>query len=222
MTPSGLSELSLASRIEHTALSATATAEAIERLCDEAISEGFFGVCVNPVHVALCVVRLAGSPVRVVTVVGFPLGMMLPESKAFETHAAVAHGAHEIDMVLRVDALKAGDDATVVADIAAVVAAAEAHPVKVILETGHLDDAEITRACRLTIEGGAQLAKTSTGFGPRGASVQDINLMRAALGPVFGIKASGGIRTRAQAEALVAAGADRLGTSSGIAIVRGA
>ncbi len=216
----------LAARIEHTMLSATAPVAEIERLCDEAIREGFFGVCVHPVHVGRCAARLAAqpisTPVRVVTVVGFPLGMMLSESKAFETAHAVTQGAHEIDMVLRIDALKAGDDATVVADIAAVVAAAEAHPVKVILETGHLDPAEITRACRLAIDAGAQLVKTSTGFGPRGASVDDIVLMRSAVGLGFGIKASGGIRTRAQAEALVAAGADRLGTSSGIAIVRGA
>lgn len=212
----------IAQRIEHTALAATTTLAAIEQLCLEAVSEGFFGVCVHPIHVARCVAALAGTPQRVVTVVGFPLGTVLTESKAAETRKVVELGAHEIDMVIRVDALLADDHALVLADLRAVVEAAAGRPVKVILETGFLTSVQITQACRLSVEAGAAFVKTSTGFGPRGASVEDVILMRAAVGQGAGVKASGGIRTRESAQALVAAGADRLGTSAGIAITRGA
>lgn len=212
----------LASCIEHTLLSSTARADAIERLCEEAATEGFVGVCVHPVHVPRCVARLSATSCSVITVVGFPLGLSTSASKAFETAEAVAQGAREIDMVLRVDALQQGDEATVVADVRAVVAAAAGCAVKVILETGFLSAEEIGRACNLCVDAGARFVKTSTGFGPRGASVEDVRLMRAAVGHAVGIKASGGIRTREQAMALLAAGANRLGTSSGVAIVRGA
>lgn len=212
----------LATLIEHTALSPIVTLAAIDQLCTEAVAEGFFGVCVHPVHIARCVAALRGTSRAVVTVVGFPLGMSLTETKASETRWVVSLGAHEVDMVVRVDAIKLGDDRVVVADVRAVVEAASGSPVKVILETGLLTDAEITRACRLAVDAGAQFVKTSTGFGPRGATVEDVRLMRAAVGSAAGVKASGGIRARAQAEALVLAGADRLGTSAGVAIVRGA
>jgi len=215
-------DLALAIRIEHTALAATVRLEGIDQLCAEAVTEGFFGVCVQPIHVARCVAALAGTPQAVVTVVGFPLGMTLSESKAFEARAAVALGAAEIDMVIRVDALQRGDDSVVVSDIRAVVDASDGRVVKAILETGLLSPAEITRACRLAVDAGAHFVKTSTGFGPRGASVEDVALMRAAVGRDAGVKASGGVRTRAQAEAMVAAGADRLGTSAGVVILRGA
>jgi len=211
----------LAASIEHTLLTSTASVESIERLCEEATAESFLGVCVHPVHVPRCVARLSMSPCAVITVVGFPLGLSTSESKAFETAAAVAQGAREVDMVLRVDALKQGDARTVVADVSAVVAAAGACAVKVILETGLLTADEIGLACSLCAEAGARFVKTSTGFGPRGASVEDVRLMRAAVGEEMGIKASGGIRTREQALALLAAGADRIGTSNGVAIVRG-
>lgn len=212
----------LAASIEHTLLTSTASVESIERLCEEAIAEAFLGVCVHPVHVPRCVARLSTSPCAVVTVVGFPLGLSTSESKAFEARAAATQGAREVDMVLRVDALKQGDQATVVADVQAVVAAAGPCAVKVILETGLLTAEEIGLACRLCVDAGARFVKTSTGFGPRGASVEDVRLMRAAVGDSVGIKASGGIRTLKQAMALLEAGASRLGTSNGVAIVRGA
>lgn len=212
----------LALRIEHTVLSPTASLVAIDTLCAEAIEHSFFGVCVHPVHIARCVAALRGTAQAVVTVVGFPLGMSLSETKAFEARAAVALGAAEIDMVLRVDALKAGELTLVRQDIAAVVAASGDRAVKVILETGYLNDDEIRRACELAVDAGARFVKTSTGFGPRGASVEDVALMRSVVGSHAGVKASGGIRTRAQADAMVAAGADRLGTSAGVTLVQGA
>lgn len=212
----------LPARIEHTALAPNVTLAAVDQLCAEAVAEGFFGVCVHPVHIARCVAALRGSSQLVVTVVGFPLGMMLTASKAQETQSAVDAGAAEVDMVIRIDALQRGDNSVVTSDIRAVVEAAAGRPVKVILETGLLTAAEITAGSSLAVAAGARFVKTSTGFGPRGASVEDVTLMRAAVGRDAGVKASGSIRTRAQAEALVLAGADRLGTSSGVAIVRGA
>lgn len=214
----------LAARIEHTNLRATASGADIARLCAEAREHAFHAVCVHGARVARAVQELAGSPVTVCTVVGFPLGASLGAVKAEEARLAVCAGASEIDMVLALGAFLEGDDDGVVADMLAVVEATRAEggrAVKVILETGHLDEESIRRACRLAGQAGADFVKTSTGFGPRGASVEDIRVMRDAVGDALGIKASGGIRSRADAVALVAAGADRLGTSAGIAIVGG-
>lgn len=213
----------LASRIEHTLLKATATADAIARLCDEAVEHGFAGVCVNGGWVRKAAERLATSDVRTVTVVGFPLGAMATAAKVHEARAAIDDGADELDMVLALGRFLGGDPRGAAHDILAVVQAAHPHdvPVKVILETGHLTTEQIAMACAVARDAGAAFVKTSTGFGPRGASVDDIVTMRRAVGDELQIKASGGIRSTADAEALVAAGADRLGTSSGIALVGG-
>ncbi|MGE5554109.1 MAG: deoxyribose-phosphate aldolase [Betaproteobacteria bacterium] len=213
--------MDLAKLIDHTLLKPDATPEAIARLCGEAAEYGFASVCVNPGNVALAAALLRGSEVKVCTVIGFPLGATTPLAKAFEARDAVANGADELDMVLNVGALKAGDEALVARDIRAVVEAAGGRLVKVILETGLLTEEEKVRACLLAKEAGAGFVKTSTGFGPGGATVEDVRLMRQAVGPDFGVKASGGIRDRVTAERMVAAGATRLGTSSGVAIIRG-
>lgn len=217
-----ISPANLASMIDHTLLAPGATAGDIERLCDEAVRYGFASVCVNSMWVPLCAERLAGSSPAVCTVVGFPLGAMHTQGKAQETELARRLGAGEFDMVVPVGALKAGDDAYVQADIAAVVAAAGGLTVKVILETSLLSDAEKRRACALATAAGAHFVKTSTGFGGGGATVADLALMRAAAGAQVKLKASGGIRTLADAQAMVAAGAHRLGTSQSVAIMTGA
>lgn len=212
----------LAGIIDHTLLKPAATAGEIAQLCAEARQYGFGAVCVNGGWVAACRELLAGAPVKVCCVVGFPLGAMAPPAKAFEAAQAVRDGAAELDMVLNLGALKSGDDAWVEADIRAVVAAAEGRPVKVILETGLLSEPEKVRACQLAQRAGAAFVKTSTGFVPGSAATEaDIALMRRTVGPEMGVKASGGVRSTAEARAMVAAGANRLGTSSGIAIVTG-
>lgn len=213
--------MELAKLIDHTLLKPDATPEAIARLCREAVEHGFASVCVNPANVARAATHLRDTPVKVCTVIGFPLGATTPLVKAFEVRDAVANGADELDMVLNVGALKAGDHGLVARDIRSVVEAAGGRLVKVILETGLLTDEEKVAACRLAVEAGASFVKTSTGFGPGGATVEDVRLMRATVGPDLGVKASGGIRDRAAAERMVEAGATRLGTSSGVAIVRG-
>jgi deoxyribose-phosphate aldolase len=211
----------LAGTIEHTLLAPTATRATIERHCAEARTYQMFAVCVNPVWVSRAVTVLAETGVKVVTVVGFPLGASTSVVKAFECEYAVRQGADEIDMVLQLGPLKAGDRFAVCEDIRAVVKAADGRPVKVILETSLLNDGEKRLACALAEEGGAQFVKTSTGFGGGGASVADIALMREAVGDRLRIKASGGIRDAAFARELVAAGAARLGTSQGVALVSG-
>jgi len=177
----------IAAAIDHTLLKPDATRAQIETLCREAREHGFASVCVNPTWVALSARALAGARSRVCTVVGFPLGATTPEVKAFEAQRAIADGAAEVDMVLNVGALKSGDDAAVQRDIAAVVAAS--HPwgaiVKVILETGLLTDEEKRRACALAQAAGADFVKTSTGFGPGGATTADVELMRRAVGPTL-------------------------------------
>jgi deoxyribose-phosphate aldolase len=211
----------LASLIDHTLLKPDAMPEAIERLCREAAEYGFASVCVNPGNVVRAARLLRGTRVNVCTVIGFPLGATTSLAKAFEARDAVAGGADELDMVLNVGALKAGDETLVSRDIRAVVEAADGRVVKVILETGLLTEEEKVRACLLVKEAGAAFVKTSTGFGPGGATVEDVQLMRRTVGPDFGVKASGGIRDRETAERMVAAGAIRLGTSSGVGIIRG-
>lgn len=205
--------------IDHTILKATATRADIERLCDEAIEHNFASVCVNTCWVPLCAERLANSEVEVCCVVGFPLGAMATDPKAYEARWAVDNGADEVDMVLSVGWLLAGEDDAVRADIAAVVEAAQGRCVKVILETCYLNDEQIERACRLSVEAHATFVKTSTGFGTGGATVHDVALMTKAVNGAAKVKASGGIHTAEEAAAMVEAGADRIGTSSGIAIV---
>ncbi len=211
----------LAAMIDHTLLKPDASAPEVDRLCAEARAYGFCSVCVNTYWVPFCRERLAGSSVKVCTVVGFPLGAMDSRSKAAETAEAVAQGAGEIDMVINVGAIKSGDWATVEADIRGVVEAASGRPVKVILETGLLTDEEKVRACQASVAAGAAFVKTSTGFSKGGATEADIALMRRTVGAGLGVKASGGVRTLEDAEKMIAAGASRIGASSGIAIVTG-
>lgn len=208
--------------IDHTLLKPDATQEDVRRICAEAREYGFASVCVNSCYAALVRGELCGSGVKACCVVGFPLGAMSTAAKAFEAEQACADGAQEIDMVLNAGALKAGDDEYVLRDISAVVAAARGAIVKVILETCLLNDDEIVRACRLAVQAGASFVKTSTGFGSGGASVHDVALMRQTVGPEIGVKASGGIRTRADAVKMIEAGASRIGTSAGVAICRDA
>lgn len=213
--------MSLNKMIDHTLLKANATRAQIEKLCDEAVENDFASVCVNTCWVPMAASRLAGSPVNVCTVVGFPLGAMAPASKAAETARAIADGADEVDMVINVGWLIAGEDDAVRADIAGVVEAAQGRCVKVILECCLLTDEQIVRACELSVEAGAAFVKTSTGFSTGGATVKDVALMRKTVGDRCKVKASGGIHTAEEAQAMVDAGADRIGTSSGIAIVAG-
>ncbi len=207
--------------IDHTLLKPETTAEMIDKLCAEAKQYDFASVCVNPFWVKRCAELLQGTDVKVCTVIGFPLGANTPAVKAAETRDAIANGATEVDMVLNVGALKSGDLELVKQDVAAVVDAAGGVLVKVILETGLLTEEEKVTACKLCVEAGAHYVKTSTGFGPGGATVEDIALMRKTVGPDVGVKASGGVRDRAGALAMIEAGASRIGASAGIAIVSG-
>jgi deoxyribose-phosphate aldolase len=216
-----LTNAEIAAMIDHTLLSPEATRDEIRALCREALEHRFAAVCVNGVWVPEAARAVAGSSVRVCSVVGVPLGASATRVKRFEAEATIDDGASEVDMVLDVGGLESGEDDRVRDDVAAVVGAAHARGaiVKVILETGLLDDDEKVRACLLAAEAGADFVKTSTGFGPGGATVADVALMRRAVGPAVGVKASGGIRTIDDARALVEAGATRLGTSRGVAIV---
>jgi len=209
----------MAGRIDHTLLKADATADEIDRLCDDALRYGFASVCVNGAWVRRAAARLAGRGL-VCAVVGFPLGANLPETKAAETRQAVADGAREIDVVLNVGALRSRDHALVARDLAGVVDAAGV-PVKVILETGLLTREEKVEACVLAQAAGAAFVKTSTGFGPSGATVEDVRLMRDTVGPGVQVKASGGVRDADVAQAMIEAGADRIGASASVAIVEG-
>jgi deoxyribose-phosphate aldolase len=212
----------LARLIDHTLLKPEATEPEIRRLCAEAKKHSFASVCVNPSWVALSSQLLAGTPVKVCTVIGFPLGATTPTAKAVETRDAIANGAAEIDMVINVGALKSGDDDLVCRDIEGVVGAARGSAiVKVILETALLTREEKIKACLLARRAGADFVKTSTGFSSGGATVEDIALMRETVGPAMGVKASGGIRDTATAAAMVAAGATRIGASASVAIVTG-
>ena len=217
--PKMWTKTSLAKTIDHTLLKAVGTATQIRELCAEARTFGFASVCVNPVWVALCAQELAGSEVLVGTVIGFPLGANRPEIKAAEARLAVSQGAHEVDMVANLGAAKAGDWQAVEEDIRVVVNAAGDALVKVIIETCYLTDDEKVKACEAAARAGARFVKTSTGFGTGGATVADIRLMRQTVGDQLQVKASGGVRTCEDALALLEAGADRIGASSGIAIV---
>ena len=212
--------MSIAKCIDHTVLKPQTTEAAVRKLCAEAAQYGFASVCVNPCWVALCADLLKDTEVDVCTVVGFPLGANTSAVKAFEAAEAIRQGATEVDMVLNVGALKDGNADLVRADIAAVVEAARGKAlVKVILETCLLTDEEKRIACRLAKEAGADYVKTSTGFSTGGATEADIALMRAEVGPEMGVKASGGIRDYATAQAMIRAGASRIGASAGVQIV---
>ncbi len=222
-----LSQEDVAARIDHTALKPATTEAEIRHLCSEATEYNFASVCVNPTWVALAAELLADSPVKVCTVIGFPLGATLPAVKAYETAASIAIGAQEVDMVINIGRLKNGEYDAVREDIRGVVAAAHsvggmARPiiVKVIIETALLTEFEKRMACILAVEAGADFVKTSTGFSGGGATVEDIRLMRQVVGPQMGVKASGGIRDASTALALLGAGATRLGVSAGVTIVQ--
>jgi len=208
--------------VDHTLLKPNATQEEIAKLCEEARAYCFASVCVNPSYVSLAAQLLRGSGVKVCTVVGFPLGSTTPTVKAIEARDAIANGADEIDMVINVGALKSGNDALVYDDIRAVREATRGKILKVILETSLLSNEEKVRACAASKKAGADFVKTSTGFSGGGATVEDVKLMRQTVGPLMGVKASGGIRDTQTAEQMIAAGATRLGTSASVAIVTGA
>ena len=210
----------LAAHIDHTLLKADATAKDVEHLCAEAREHRFFSVCVHGTRVELARHLLEETEVKVVCVAGFPLGAMSGDVKRFETEAAIDDGAQEIDVVLNIGRLKDGDDKFVLRELCDVVDAADERLVKVIIETCLLTREEKIRACHLVVESGARFVKTSTGFGNGGATVEDVTLLRETVGPNFGVKAAGGIRDARTALALIAAGATRLGTSAGVAIVQ--
>ncbi|MFJ7306935.1 deoxyribose-phosphate aldolase [Peribacillus frigoritolerans] len=212
----------VAGLIDHTLLKADATKEQIKVLCEEAREYNFASVCVNPTWVKYASELLEGSEVKVCTVIGFPLGATTPETKAFETRDAIANGAHEVDMVINIGALKDKDDELVERDIRAVVAASTGKALsKVIIETSLLTDEEKVRACELAVKAGTDYVKTSTGFSTGGATVEDIALMRKTVGPDIGVKASGGVRNTSDAQNVIEAGATRIGASAGVSIVKG-
>jgi deoxyribose-phosphate aldolase len=217
-----LSDTPITAYIDHTLLKPEATPAQIEQLCAEAAQYRFASVCVNPSYVPLCARLLKGTPVAVCTVIGFPLGATTTKTKVFEATQAAANGARELDMVIAVGQLKAGRYPELAEDIHQVVDAGHAQGalVKVIIETSLLSDDEKVAACLLAARAGADFVKTSTGFSGGGATAADIALMRRAVGPDIGVKASGGIRTLADAQAMIAAGATRIGASAGVAIVR--
>ena len=208
--------------IDHTLLRADAVSEEIVKLAQEAKQYGFASVCVNPAWVELAAEQLRGTDVKVCTVIGFPLGASTKEAKGFEAADAIRKGAQEVDMVINIGALKNGNDALVEADIRSVVEAAAGKAlVKVIIETCLLSDEEKVRACEAAVRAGADFVKTSTGFSTGGATPEDVALMRRTVGPDLGVKASGGVRNLEDMERMVAAGATRIGASSGVKIVQG-
>jgi deoxyribose-phosphate aldolase len=209
----------LAQTIDHTVLKAETTRTKVKQLCEEAMDYNFAAVCINAVHAEYAVELLKDTDVKVCIVVGFPLGATLPEIKAAETRAVVQLGAHEIDMVMNVGALRDENYELVQRDIEAVVEASGDAHVKVILETGLLTDDQKVKACQICKDAGADFVKTSTGFGPMGATPHDVRLMRKTVGKKMGVKAAGGIRTFKEALRVIDAGADRIGTSGGIGII---
>lgn len=217
-----MTELNIARYIDHTLLKVDSTEKDIIQLCDEAKQYQFATVCVNPYWVKTAAKELKDSRVGVATVVGFPLGVTTTFTKIAETRDAIASGASEVDMVINIGALKSKDEITVYQDIKQVVQVANRQAVvKVIIETGLLTYEEKKRACMIAKEAGADFVKTSTGFGPGGATVEDVQLMREAVGSQIGVKASGGIRDFASAKAMIEAGATRIGASAGVTIVQG-
>ena len=207
--------------IDHTLLKPESTQTQIDKLIAEAVEHQFASVCVNPTWVSYAAKALKGTEVNVCTVIGFPLGANTSSVKAFETKDAVAKGADEIDMVINIGQLKSGQYDAVEADIRAVVEASGDKLVKVIIETCLLTDDEKVKACQLAVTAGADYVKTSTGFSTAGANIADVILMRKTVGPNIGVKAAGGTRSYADAESFIKAGATRIGTSAGVAIVNG-
>lgn len=206
--------------IDHTVLKADTPLETVKRICDEAMEYGFASVCINPCHVAYCADYLKDSDVNVCTVIGFPLGANTSAVKAFETKDAIANGADEIDMVMNIGALKDKNYDLVRDDVKAVVEAANGTLVKVILETCLLTEDEIKKACDLCVEAKADYVKTSTGFSTRGATIEDVRIMKEAVHGKAKVKAAGGVRTPEDMVKIVAAGADRIGTSAGCSLVK--
>ena len=219
-----LRSVELARYIDHTLLKATATRAEIGRLCQEARQHGFYAVCINPVFIAQCVSELSGSGVKVAAVCGFPLGALSSDQKAVEARLSAEAGAEEIDMVIQIGAALSGDWDEVESDVRAVRRAIPEQVLKVIIETCYLSDEQKRRATEATVRGGADFVKTSTGFGTGGATVDDVKLMAGVIAGMqperqVQVKASGGVRTVADAEAMIAAGATRLGTSGGVSLV---
>lgn len=206
--------------IDHTILKPDATKAMVQKIIDEAIEYQFASVCVNPCYVAYCASQLQDSDVKVCTVIGFPLGASTSATKAFETSEAIKNGADEVDMVINIGALKDGNQDLVFNDIQAVVKAAQGKTVKVIIETCLLNDEEIITACKLAKKAQANFVKTSTGFSSGGAKAKDVALMKATVKDELEVKASGGIKTKADLQAMVEAGASRIGTSAGVALVK--
>ena len=206
--------------IDHTVLKADTPLETVKRICDEAMEYGFASVCINPCHVAYCADYLKDSDVNVCTVIGFPLGANTSAVKAFETKDAIANGADEIDMVMNIGAVKDKNYDLVRDDVKAVVEAANGTLVKVILETCLLTEDEIKKACELCVEAKADYVKTSTGFSTRGATIEDVRIMKEAVHGKAKVKAAGGVRTPEDMVEIVAAGADRIGTSAGCSLVK--
>jgi len=218
--PTQWTKASLAKTIDHTLLKANAAAEQLRELCAEARKFGFASICVNPAWAGLCARELAGSGIMVCAVVGFPLGANATATKAAEASEAARDGADEVDMVINLGWAKSGDWRAVEEDIRAVTAAIPGTPVKVIIETCYLTNAEKAKACEAAARAGARCVQTSTGFGTGGATVEDVRLMRKAVGDKgLSVKASGGIRSYHEAILLLEAGADRIGASSGVVIV---
>ena len=207
--------------IDHTVLKADTPQATVQKIIDEAIQYDFMSVCLNPTWVSFAAEKLAATDVKVCTVIGFPLGANTSAVKAFEAAEAVKNGADEVDMVINIGAAKDGDWDLVESDIQAVVDASGDVLTKVIIETSLLTDEEKVKACQAAVRAGADFVKTSTGFSTAGATVADIALMRQTVGPDLGVKASGGVRSIADAEAMIAAGATRLGTSNGVDIMKG-
>jgi deoxyribose-phosphate aldolase len=218
-----LKDKSLASKIDHTLLKPDATPEEIAELCEEAKKYHFASVCINPCYVELCSSLLKGTDVRICTVVGFPLGANTTVVKKLETEQAISNGATEIDMVINIGRLKAGDYSYVGNDVTQVVQSAKKNNalVKVIIETALLTDEEKVKACLICKKAGADFVKTSTGFSKGGATVGDVALMKYVVGSSIGVKAAGGIRSKEEAEAMIASGADRIGASASVKIVAG-
>ena len=215
-------DLNLASYIDHTLLKPDASDAQIAQLCYEARKYNFAAVCVNPSKVKLCAQLLKDTPVKIATVIGFPLGATPPEVKAYETQQAIEEGASEIDMVINIGALKSQDYSLVGRDIATVVRTAHTGGAitKVIIEAALLTDEEKVIACKLAKEAGAEYVKTSTGFASGGATVHDVALMRQSVGPTMGVKAAGGIRTHEEALKMIEAGATRIGASASVKIMQ--
>ncbi|CAH2715449.1 Deoxyribose-phosphate aldolase [Neobacillus rhizosphaerae] len=212
----------VAAMIDHTLLKPEATRQQIETLCQEAKENKFFSVCINPFWVSTAKELLAGSGVKVCTVIGFPLGATTSETKEFETKNVIDHGADEVDMVINIGALKDRNDELVESDIRAVVEVAKGRALsKVIIETCLLTREEKIRACELSVKAGADYVKTSTGFSTGGATADDIALLRLTVGPDIGVKASGGVRSTEDAQKMIEAGATRIGASSSVAIING-